>query len=227
MANKAMHDRDVAATALEKLRRGEPISRREREALKRVKQQQAAQLLDDALRTFPRKQYYEITGTHHRKLKTLTETYGVPLNSREIDLVAVLRWLHKTLDERGSLLLDVNGDDPILAGGNSPALEKCRHEKWLLLQIERRQKERELIPVRMLAECHGQVANVLKTCGETLERIYGTDAGDILREALDAAQMRVDQLLANYENSQEAIDGQSAEDADGSRGGSAQPETNG
>lgn len=202
MANRARHDRELAATAIDKMRRGEPLSRREKTALQRVQNEQRDKIMEELIKEFPKTRYAQLAGRNTRHLHDQARRYGVPVNTQKIDLERVIRWVHDMLADRGQRLFVTGEDeDPLLAGGNSPALEKCRHEKWLLLQMERKQKERELIPVRLLSECHNEVASILRSCGEALERIFGIDAGDLLRESLDAAERRVSDLLSNYEKS--------------------------
>jgi len=76
------------------------------------------------------------------------------------------------------------GDDPLLAGFDSPALEEYRRAKAALANLDLAQRERELIPLERLQLFHAEMAHVLRQASDTLQRHHGPEALAIIEEAL-------------------------------------------
>ncbi|HPO15968.1 MAG TPA: hypothetical protein PLI09_21195 [Candidatus Hydrogenedentes bacterium] len=75
---------------------------------------------------------------------------------------------------------------------NSTWLEEFRKERTLLSKLEREMREGNLLRREEVHESLGQLAAILRNAGETLKRQFGAEAQDILNEALEEFERRVD-----------------------------------
>lgn len=190
MPPKAQHDRDLAAAALEKMQRGDPVPRRERLALERIKAEQRDKLLDEVLHKFPKKVYEKCAGRHMSSLNRQAKRYGIPILGPTVDLEAYIRWVHDLLAEQGENLITGEAGD-LLAGGNSPALELCRREKYEMLRMDREEREGRLLPIEVFDAGLRKIVAALRMACETLQRSHGEDAADVLRDAIDAVRLEI------------------------------------
>ncbi len=115
-----------------------------------------------------------------------------------VDLRAVLAWLADFLANL------VSQDDAIMAGGDSPALERWRTERAELAELDLDQNRGELLHVGAARQTLGRWAQILRKAGEQLRRQYGNDAGDILQDALDDCDAIVDELVKVADGQQDS-----------------------
>jgi hypothetical protein len=78
--------------------------------------------------------------------------------------------------------------DPLLAGGNSEALERYREAKADMAEMERDAQRGQLVPRHQLEPAFTAYAAAVRRAGEALQRQYGPGAADMLNEALDDAE---------------------------------------
>jgi len=117
---------------------------------------------------------------------------GCPGQPGAYDLHAIHAWRDAQRQAREPTV------DPLLAGSASPALEEYRRERAKLARLDRLERERELIPRDQVHTLLGQIALVIRSAGETLQRTYGAEAQAILDEALDEADRLIDTLTADH-----------------------------
>lgn len=201
MAAAKVHktDQERAQAALERLQRGDTPTTAQRRALDRVKAAQREAMTGEILSALPKRFYCEASGRQVRTVNDQARRYGIPCDGPTVDIGKILRWIHDTLATHGNKLLADPDEDPLLAGANSPMLEKCRREKWMLLQMERRQKEGELIELGHVRDCYVKEASILRKCAETLERQFGAEPAELLTEAIDDCETQVKRLLERME----------------------------
>ena len=185
-------DRELAAKALEKRRRGEKPLQAELRALRRVEKAR-----EDADRwryyeSIPKGHWLEMCGRQARTVNSQARTYGAPLGGRVIDLRALAAWVHDFLAENARKLAGTEDDDPLMNGAVSPWLERYRREKTLLARLKRREQSRELIRRDEIHDGLARVAAFLREAGARLQREFGEEARIILDEALDDAQRELD-----------------------------------
>ncbi|MEW6251243.1 MAG: hypothetical protein AB1716_11390 [Planctomycetota bacterium] len=80
--------------------------------------------------------------------------------------------------------LATGGEDPLLCGGESPALEEYRRERAALARLDRLEREGSLL---QRDQVHGELARLaaaMRAAGERVARISG-DAAEVLTDALD------------------------------------------
>ena len=189
-------EKALLAGAVRKLASGQQdhLTREERAALRRHEKEQEERLRWQYYRTIPQKHWREMTGRQTKVINEQADRYGLPFGGPTIDLPALARKLHDFLADNALKLS--KEDDPLLAGGgNSPALEQYRQEKFLLARLDRQEREGDLIARDKAREAMGRIAAILRGAGEALQRQYGSQAAEILHEALDDAQHQIDQAF--------------------------------
>lgn len=71
------------------------------------------------------------------------------------------------------------------------ALEKFRHERWLISRLQRKEKEGGLVQVAEVQKWLGDVAMVIRAFGEQLEKEFGREAVEMHDEMCDS----IDELI--------------------------------
>lgn len=183
--------RELAAAALEKRKRGHKPSSAELAALKAIEREREERDRWDHYGSIPKKHWREMSGCQDKVLNGHAERYGVPVGvgKREIDLSAVVSWLHRFLSDNGRKLMadDPDLSDPMLAGGEvaSSALEEYRREKAKIARLERLQMERVLVRRDQIQPGLSRLAQCLRKAGEDFQRLFGPDALDRFNEMIE------------------------------------------
>ena len=187
-------DQDLAARALEKRRRSQQPTRGEARALRRVEAAREERLRWEFYRTIPQKHWRAMSGRQAKVLIEQAAAYGIEFGGDAIDLPKVVRQLHDFLARNKRRLAVPEDSDPLLAAGNSPALERYREEKAQLAHLDRIEREGHLIPRRLMHDLLTRAAAILRGVGETLARDCGPEAQRILDEGLDDFNREIDSL---------------------------------
>ncbi len=87
--------------------------------------------------------------------------------------------------------------DPLLNGGDSPALEEYRKHRARSAKVEADEKERISVPRAILEPALRQSAGVMRRVGETLARRFGNEAGDIYNEGVDRVEETIRSICEN------------------------------
>ncbi len=103
---------------------------------------------------------------------------GMPGVKNRYDLQEVAQWLQGT--QRA-----VNGSD---------ALERQRHERARMLEIERRKMEGSLVEVSVVIEALRPFAQHLRRTSDYIQREYGRGAARAINEAIDLSLAELDDL---------------------------------
>lgn len=89
------------------------------------------------------------------------------------------------------------GDDPLLAGGTSPNLERYRAAKADLAEDEVRERRKQTVSVNILtAWWESEVAGPLRRAVVTLKRQHGEGPAELILKAITKAQAAVEKRLA-------------------------------
>ncbi|QDT71719.1 hypothetical protein [Lacipirellula limnantheis] len=166
-----------------KLLRKEALSRPERAALVRFEKVKEERLRWQYYRSIPKKHWRKMSGRQAKTILEQASRYGLPLDGPTIDLPKVVRALHDFLAANAYKLS--RGDDPLLTTAQtSPALERYREERALLAQLDRMERQQELVPLEEIRFClDGMAHHICKAC-ETLERKYGNEVAEVVRDAI-------------------------------------------
>ena len=91
---------------------------------------------------------------------------------------AILEWVRST----------ANGDDPLLAGGDSPNLERYRAAKAQLAEMDAAERQGQLVNVDQLTEWWAaEVVPPIRRAIDTLQLRFGPEAAQVITEAIDRA----------------------------------------
>jgi len=193
-------ERSLAAACQRKQQAGQTPTQLEQRAYKKVSAYNEEQARWRFYRSLPKGHYCTLSGRQQKTIDQQAGLYGLPLLGPTLDLQQVLTAFHDLLAEHGEKFLPA---DETLDAGDSPALEKWRHEKWLLARIERRQKEKDLVPRDVLHNYLQNIGNQLREVGEFLQRNYGPDALDHWNDKLDTIEKNVTELIQGLETTPE------------------------
>jgi len=189
-------DHDMAAAAYRKVMQGQTPTAQERSALKRYEKEQEEKRRWEYYGTIPKKHWCEMSGRAVQVINRQGATYGLPLEGRAVDLPKFVRAFHDFLAVNSRRLA---GDEETGAemDASTTALGEYRRERTKLARLDRRAREGELIPRDQVREGLGRIAAILRVAGDSLQRQYGTGAGDILYEALDDAEQDIDRIFGS------------------------------
>ena len=143
----------------------------------------------------PQQAWIQWSGRRERTIEAQAERYGLPLADDSIELRLLVPRAHDLLDRNAEHLAGDVGGDPLLVGGDSPALERYRAARAESLRLDRRLREEDLLDRRRAHERLGQAAGILRGAAETLQRQYGPEAHAVLAEALDDAVAEVQRRI--------------------------------
>ena len=230
----ARADKQVAALAYQKVMKGEELSRREREALKRFERDKEERLRWQYYGSIPQKHWRTMSGRQTKVLNEQATRYGIPFGGATINLPAVVLALHDFLAANAHKLSKDDDEDPLMRGGSgSPALERYREERTLLARYDRLERERVLVPREQVRSSLGQIAAILRSAGDTLGRQFGSGATDLLYEALNDAVREIERSFGEEASPPsiptgeptdgELTDGADLPDANGANGEEALP----
>ncbi|MDA7504041.1 hypothetical protein N8553_03570 [bacterium] len=194
-------DREMASRAYRKVMSGETLNAQERAALKRYEKEQEETRRWQYYESIPQKHWRQMSGRQTKVINEQAERYGIPFGGRTINLSKVVHALHEFLAANARRFMD---DDDDLLNGNvsSPALERYREERAKLARLDRLEREQKLIPRDEIRQGLGQVAAILRTAGDVLQRDFGNAAVEILNEALDDAAEAISQLCGDVADDQ-------------------------
>jgi len=123
---------------------------------------------------------------------------GMPtLQNGSFDLDACILWRDENLEKRDKgndpkreFFIDVDDPELLDKSVSTDSLEELRKWKAATARLEFLQKTKELIPRAEVAALFSILAEQIKVAGENLQRRYGTDAQDIIDQALKSTEKR-------------------------------------
>jgi hypothetical protein len=92
-------------------------------------------------------------------------------------------------------------EDPLMAGGDSPALERYRAARASLAELELERQRKTHISLSDIETMLNRFASLIRRAGETLQRRFGNDSSDILNTAIDDAEA----VLTDHSNDSRTI----------------------
>lgn len=189
-------ERQMAAAALDKRRRGVKPTAQELAALRRVEAAREEELRWEYYESVPKRHYVELSGRQPKILNEQADRYGLPLRGRTVNLREVIRGFHALLAaNKHRLAARGEEDDGLMASGRGRWIEAYRREKALLARMERREREGHLIPRPRLRTCLGLISSLLRRTADTLQRQFGAEAHGVLSEGLDEVERAIRDFL--------------------------------
>lgn len=188
-------DRDLAREAIKKRQSGETPSPREAAALRKIERASEEERRWEYYRTIPQKHWKEMSGRQTKILQEQAELHGIPFAGKTIDLPTVVKAIHDFF-ARNKFKLASNGvDDPLLAGGNSPALEEYRRYRAGQEKIKLSEMEKNFVEKSELHSALLPVFLDIRRAQENLQLKFGNEAGAIIGDVLDDAQAKFSKIL--------------------------------
>lgn len=97
----------------------------------------------------------------------------------------IARWLRTDGPWRPYQRPETTSDDPLLADGDSPALERYRLAKAKHAELDFEHRKGELIEREKARDIFSRWAVVIRRMGEKLAKRYGNDAAETVNETLE------------------------------------------
>jgi hypothetical protein len=188
-------DKRLAADALTKRKAGKKPNVQEARALIRYERSVEEENRWHHYHTIPQKHWREMSGRPAKVINEQAERYGIPFGGRIVDLEAVVKALHDFLARNQRRLAVPEDGDPLLANGNSAALERYRSSAAELKALDLASRKNELIPREHARNGLARIASILRNAGDSLQRTCGDEALKILNEALDDAQREIETVF--------------------------------
>jgi phage terminase Nu1 subunit (DNA packaging protein) len=110
----------------------------------------------------------------------------MPGRPKEYRLDRIAVWLRT--EGPGSKALKIATDDPLLAEGDSPALERYRLAKAKHAELDLEHRKGELIDVNKCRDILGQWASVIRKMGDRVSKRFGIEANLMVTDAIDACE---------------------------------------
>ena len=108
---------------------------------------------------------------------------GMPGQSGKYDLGEIVRWLRHEGPWRQHIKPDA-GDDPLLAGGDSPGMERYRLAKAETAEYDLAERKGELLSREKARTALGRLAMMLRRLGERLGKSYGNEAAQAVNDVI-------------------------------------------
>jgi len=190
-------DRALLTGRMAKVAAGERPNREEDAAFRRYQKQLENADRWNYYKTIPKSHWLAMSGTSYATLKHHSGRYGVPVQTEIIDLSAVARWLHDFLSRNAAKLAN-DADDPAMSDRIEPgsaALERYRQERFLMVRLDRMERERTLVDRAKIHEAFAIAASVLRRAGDNLACQFGEGARRLLNQAIDDAERTVNNVV--------------------------------
>lgn len=165
------------------------IKRPGKEAPKKVTQAELGRLLGVS-----RKTIYEWSGKGE-----FPKAEGDKYSAFDV-LVWYLVTHSKQLVEKGAG--DLASGDPLLAGENTPNLERYRGARADLAEMEVKRQEGSLLDRAMMRELLGRAAAIIRGAAKNLQRGFGEEARRVLDDSLDEVGREFSKVLGDPEPSE-------------------------
>ena len=122
---------------------------------------------------------------------------GCPGKPGNYPLAEIVQWLRTSGPWRPYAKGSDGADDPMLAAGDSPGLERYRLAKAGLAELELQERHHTLLPVDKVRDVLLRWATLLRRLGERLGKRYGAEAAGAVSDCLNECGRVVDDLRAD------------------------------
>jgi phage terminase Nu1 subunit (DNA packaging protein) len=125
----------------------------------------------------------------------------MPGEARRYDLTEIIPWRIKYAE---ALISPKDTPaDPLLDGGDSPALERYRNAKADLAELDIAEREGRLVESDTIKSVLYAVATSIRELGELYQRQGHVAAFDLLQQHLEGIQKRIDEFCDDQGNDAE------------------------
>lgn len=182
-------EEELVREALRKHRAGVTPTPRESGALKRFEKKREEDNFWRSVRHVPKKWYRTMSGRADKVLNEQANRFGAPIAGPEVDLVALIRWMHQfAADNRFELTSILHGGDrKKLSPKDRLEAVKAEREEMRLAQDMGKLVDREAVRSGL-----SKVAGRLRSAGQVLLDHHGEDARLVLEETLLDIEKMID-----------------------------------
>jgi len=180
-------DLQLANRAMSKQEADQPLTARERAALRRVSKLFVAAREREAYRAIPKRLWVSWSGRQNAQLNDQALRHGLPLVGKTINLERLAPAIHELLAKR-----EASAGKQKRA---SKALELIRREELLLKRMERLARQRVLLERQSVHDTFIVVAEILRKGGAAVLDQFGDEAHAIVDEAIEES-VRLDNSLS-------------------------------
>lgn len=113
--------------------------------------------------------------------------YSVGNRPALYDVFDIVRWREKRYEATGEV-------DPLMRGGNSPALEAYRQEQVKKARRENAKADGALVESAIVSAQLAEIGRAFRTRAELIERTHGKVIGNVIREMVDFAVAQWEKL---------------------------------
>jgi phage terminase Nu1 subunit (DNA packaging protein) len=127
---------------------------------------------------------------------------GMPGSPRDYVLQDISKWLRSDgpwKPYQRSEIPAVQSDDPLLADGDSPALERYRLAKAKHAELDLEQRKGELIDKEKCRDVLARWGSTIRKMGDRISKRFGIEANQMVSEAIDECESIV-RALANADD---------------------------
>lgn len=117
---------------------------------------------------------------------------GMPGTRGSYPLNRIAVWL-RTEGPKSKLIQAA--EDPLLAEGDSPGLERYRMAKAKLAELDLESRKNQLIDREKARDIFGRWATLIRRMGERLSKRWGNEAANMVNETLDECRLIVEESL--------------------------------
>ena len=127
---------------------------------------------------------------------------GMPGEPKRYNLSEITKWRIDIERSRAA----PPSEDPLLDGGDSPALERYRNAKADLAELDIAEREGRLVEADTIKSVLYAVASSIRELGELYQRQGHVAAFDLLQQHLEGIQKRIDEFCDDQDNDTEGGD---------------------
>lgn len=118
----------------------------------------------------------------------------MPGKPRKYDLAEIIQWRLKYVEQ---LSAPKESDDPMLAGGDSPALERYRNARADLAEMDKADREGRTVDAEKVKIALLFIADDMNELGEHYQRQNNKSAFDLLQQQIGKIRGRIENLIGD------------------------------
>lgn len=144
-----------------------------------------------------------VLGISSRQFKSYLPR-GCPGSPKNYPMSDIIAWCKEHVWKAKPGLV-LTGEDAALAEGvDSPSLERWRAARADMAELDLHQRQQELVALSDVHELFVLTAQVYRDAGDQLVRQFGNAAGDIIAQALEAAERHAERRWGGLETDKES-----------------------
>lgn len=189
----------LVQSAMRKHQLKQPLTPKENRAWARWEAEEDERRGMRFITALPKKIYCSIVGRQPKVVNDQADTFGIPLRGATVNLVEVAKWIHDFFAQhKHDLPKIIRGE----AGAHTPKeqliLEQIEvyRRRVILLENKIDVDAQNLLPRSEVHELLAELAMIIRSAGERLEKQHGPQAASIMDVALKDYDSKLERLAA-------------------------------